>query len=537
MLKSKTIFLFVLCLALLLGIKNAKAIEFDPNNIISDEEMLDHTTMSLSDIQSFLESKGSYLANYTCPNWEGVNKKASEIIYEATTNNYDCEDAEKAGLVGDKPTMQERAAKCASVKINPKFILVLLQKEQSLIEDATPRQSQLDWALGYGCPDGRSCYEYYRGFGKQVNSAVLQYFDYIANPKRYTYQVGTSYTVTNTGKPTSTITPANRATAGLYNYTPHVYNGNYNFFKLWQRYFIRSSYSNNTLMQVKGEAGVWLIQNGKRRAFMSKSALTSRYDIKKIITVNKSELENYPIGDPIKFPQYSLVRNPKKTVYLLVDDKKRMFINNEAFRRLGFNPEEITEVTDEELAPYADGENITENSSYPTGALLQNKKTGGVYWVSEETKAPVIDRLFLKTSFKYKAIHPVSPEKLDKYKTTTPYLFGDGELLKGPLSAAVYLVDGGKIRAFTSGKLFEDLGYKWANIILVSDKIIKLYSEGDPILAAVAQPPTEELLPDISSTTPGMIDCSTASTSSSTDCLASSTLDVSTTTLSTTTTQ
>jgi hypothetical protein len=461
----------------------AQAAEFNPNYIISDEEILDSRAMALNDIQIFLAAKNSYLANYSCADSKGVVRKVSEIIYNAAVNNYDCDDA--VGL-SDNPTDAEKAQKCIKVTINPKFILVLLQKEMSLVENSgIPTQRQLDWALGYGCPDGSSCIERFRGLGKQINSASLQFFDYIMHPNNYTYKAGQTYTFTNpystTYQGTNIVTPANRATAGLYNYTPHVYNGNYNFWKIWQRWFARD-FPDGSLLQVKGEAGVWLVQNGYKRAFLNRGSLVSKYDINKIITISKSDLDKYQVGAPIKFPQYSIVQNPAGTIYLLADDYKRPFANREAFRKIGINPEELISATNDDLGIYKDGPAITATSTYLTGALLQDKKTGGVYWVMDGKKAPIIDRIFLATKFKNKSITPFDPVKLEKYEKISPVLFDDGELLKSAKGTAVYVVSNRQKRPFATGETFESLGYKWKNILTVSDKIINMYPLGLPII-------------------------------------------------------
>ena len=476
------ILFFAFCF--LLSATSMRASTFDPNYIISDSEILDFASMSLNSIKEFLRDKDSFLYDYTCMNADGVIKPAAEIIYDAAVNNYDCSNVN----LSDNPTEAEKKLKCIPVTINPKFLLTLLQKEQSLIENSSPRQSQLDWATGYGCPDGDSCNPRWKGFGKQVNSAALQFFDYMVNPHHYTYKTGQTYTFTNpystTKEETTTVTPANQATAALYNYTPHVYNGNYNFFKIWQRWFTRS-YSDGSLLQAEGEIGVWLIQNNKKRPFLTKGALTSRYDINKILTVNRADLDAYEKGASIKFPQYSLIRSPNGTIFLLVDNKRRGFASGEAFRKIGFNPEEVISASWEDINAYKKGLPITATSTYPTGALLQNKTTGGVYWVIEGTKAPVWDAVFLKTKFKHKKIIPVSPEELTEYATIEPVVFDDGELVKSPFSPAVYIIVNGEKRPIISGEIFESLGYKWRNIITVSPKVLYLYEQGEAITDAV----------------------------------------------------
>lgn len=454
--------------------------EFNPAMLISDYDLLNFKSMSLDQIQKFLESKNSYLATYRTTNAYGQEKRASEIIYDAAVNNYDCAGAN----LSDEPTEEELKSKCQKVgTVSPKFLLVLLQKEQSVVEAKNPKTSQLDWAMGYGCPDASACNPYFQGFGSQVERAASQFRKYMSYPQNYSFKAGNTYTFKNQygtiNNSKIEVTIENKATAALYNYTPHVYNGNYNFWVIWNRYFPGQGYPNGTLLKVGND--YWMIQNGQKRKFASVSVLSSRFDPSKAVIVGSSDLNSYEEGATIKFHNYAIIMSPDGKLYLLVDSKKRQFINTATFKQLGFNVEEIQNASWQDINSYADGKEITVASAYPTGALLQNKKTGGVYFVEEDTKAPLIDKIFLKTKFKNKPIFPVTEAELNSYTTVSPVLFDDGELLKASNSPAVYLIQDGKKRAFSTGAIFEELGYQWKNIIIISDKIINLYSDGPVI--------------------------------------------------------
>ncbi len=454
--KNKNIIAGIVGLFAIFAIFPARAAEvnFNPANIISDQEILDSTSMNLQDIQTFLESKNSFLATYQVTDNIGQTMSAAQAIFDRAVTN----------------------------GVSPKFLLVLIQKEQSLIEDATPTQGQLDWAAGYGCPDGGGCNDRWRGLWKQLNSASLQFRDYMDNPQSYRYRAGGTYTFTNpfavNGQGPITVTVANQATAGLYNYTPHVYNGNYNFWKIWQRYFTRS-YLNGSLLQASGETGVWLIENNQKRAFLSQAAFLSRYDPSHIQIVSRADLDKYETGAPIRFPQYSIVRVPDGKMYLLVDDSKRRFANLEAFRKIGFNPEEVIKANAEDVVAYADGPVITTTSIYPTGALLQDKKTGGVYWVADGIKSPLWDSVLLKTKFKNRRIIKVASTELAAYTTGAPVTLTNGELVRTPASPAVFVIENGLKRPILSADTFQKLGYKWTNVITVSQKLLDLHPDGE----------------------------------------------------------
>jgi hypothetical protein len=478
-------------------VKNLKASvdpNFDPNFIISDEEMLNTNSMSLLEIQNFLESKNSYLATYQTLNAYGTLKTAAEIIYDAATANYRCPDTID---ISENPGEEMIKLFCEKIRtVNPKFLIILIQKESSLIENPNPIQRHLDQATGYGCPDSGGCDPRWHGFGKQVNSAALQFLAYMQYPNRYPYRQGKAYVFNNNSgtiyNQPLMVTPANYATAALYNYTPHVFNGNYNVWRLYQRYFPESvhtpiaRYPNGSLLQVKDQPGVWLIQNGQKRPFLSWGALTSRYNPNRIITIDESELDAYYKGAPLKYPNYSLLRSPQGEIYLIVDDEKRLFATNEIFKHFGFHPDEIIDVSSVDLSYYQVGNPITNESTHITGALLQDPRSGGVFYVHDGQKAPINDRVVLEMKYPHMTIYPATVELLNSYTTIDPVLFNDGNLLKSRTVSTVYLIADGQKRPFISGKVFEDMGYKWENIIEVSPQHLYLYPFGELVVDSLA---------------------------------------------------
>jgi len=462
---------------------------FNPNNIISDADLMAYDTMDINAIQNFLQSKGSYLANYSTVNTHGVVKSAAEIIYDATHNNYDCEGV----TLSETPNEAEKIIKCRRITtVNPKFILVLLQKEASLIEDSAPSQSRLDWATGYGCPDSWVCNPYYKGFGKQVNSAALQFLAYMQEQHRYTYKAGQTYTFTNPygtiSKEPMSVTPQNKATAALYNYTPHVFNGNYNVYKLWNRYFgsavtqptISRYYPDGSIIKANNDPKVWLIEDGKKRPFANWSSYISRFRPEQIVTVNANDLLNYPIGEEIKFANYSLVQTPDKSIYLLVDKEKRPFADLTTFKKFGFNPEELETAAAEDLVGYQVGKTITGASTYITGALLQDSKTNEIYYVEDGQKS-LVNPILLQTKFIDRKIIKKTTKELSAYKTIDPMLLDEGTLVKTTTFPTVYLISGGKKRPFASETVFQNLGYNPNNIIAVSSQFLYNYDMGAQI--------------------------------------------------------
>lgn len=514
---SLSLYSLIICLSFGVGLSAKAQLNtsniFNPNNIISNSEMLNTSSMNINQIQSFLQNQGSFLATYQTDNAYGSVKSAAEIIYDASTNNYDC-----AGVsLSDSPTELERNLKCRRIStVNPKVLLTLLQKEQSLIQNPSPRQKALDEATGYGCPTGQTCNPYWKGFGKQVNSAALQFLSYMNSPHKYNFKVGETYIAKDKYSMLKSVAKAvadkdynkivqspgfvsvtieNQATAALYIYTPHIYNGNYNFDKLYKKYFgstgnqggtsnpniLPKIYPDASILKLENDPGIWLIEGGLKRPFTNYTAFISRFSDRQVIVTSADILAAYPEGEPIKFPDYSLVQTPDKQIYLLVGKEKRPFESLEIFKRIGFKEDELETATQTELYGYITGQAITATSTYVTGALLQEVETGGVYFVENGTKAPLLDRVFLDTKYKGKDIMRVSSKILDKYLKVEPVLFPDGSLLKSNASAAVYLISDGVKRAFASGQVFSELGYRFDNVINVSPQLLYQYPQGDII--------------------------------------------------------
>jgi hypothetical protein len=188
--------------------------QFDAGNIISDAVFYDSTTMSAVQIQAFLNSKApSCAAGYTClPNYVETTSSRAATPYCGAYPG------------GTQTAAQIIAAVSAACGINPKVLIVLLQKEQGLVTATAPSEGKYRIATGFGCPDTAPCEVAYYGFSNQVYLAAAQFRRYRQNPGNYGYRAG-QYNVIkwhpNAACGTSEVYIENQATAGLYNYTPY----------------------------------------------------------------------------------------------------------------------------------------------------------------------------------------------------------------------------------------------------------------------------------------------------------------------------
>ncbi len=236
---------FVLCLVLstfgiLLGTRSAFASVdgFNPGRIMDDSVMSNKTSMSESEIQSFLKSKNSCndrnlskLSGYNSTSgwltWTDRDNVSHTVYYNLKDGHFVC--------LADETFNGESAAHIIwqtsqDYNINPQVLLVLLEKEQSLITDTWPNSSQYTSATGFACYDnGTPCQGYAAGFKVQVRKAanlfheVLDNRDYDNDGLITNYPVGINYVRYNPDSACggTNLNIQNRATSALYRYTPY----------------------------------------------------------------------------------------------------------------------------------------------------------------------------------------------------------------------------------------------------------------------------------------------------------------------------
>lgn len=412
--------------------------DFDPHFIISDQELFTAGSWTRFDIQKFLDDKGSYLRSYRAADASGTVKSAADIIYDAAQN----------------------------YQVNPKYLLVTLQKEQSLITDDTPTSKQLDWATGYAVCDSCSMsdprLQKHKGFGKQVDDAagiMRWYYDNRANP--VVIKKDTPIRIDDL-----TVTPQSWATAFLYTYTPHLH-GNRNFWRIWETWF-EGVYPDGTLLAVTSTKDYWLLTNGTRRHFKNMSAVVSRVDPKSAIPVSESELQNYPLGSEIHFSNFSLLQSSTGT-YLVDFDTLRPFESAAVVRALGYNPQELIDVDDTDIANYKIGSVITATTTAPEGVVYQiTDLDNAYYYFKDDTLTPILNKKILETNFRLTPIEKHRRVDLAAYQIANqPMQFQDGTLLTTPNSQVIYVMANGRKRALADDDTFAALGYQKPNVVQV----------------------------------------------------------------------
>lgn len=194
--------------------------DFDPGNIITDEVFFDRTALTAAQVQAFLKLKVP-----SCRAKAGDPDCLKNYRMTTPTRAKDAYCSKYTGATNERASkILAKVAKACGV--SAKVLLVLLQKEQSLVTTTAPTEYQYERATGFACPDTAPCDEQYFGFFNQVYAAARQYQRY-ADPNIYSWRsIGVNKLPYHPRSACGTVEVdvENQATLGLYFYTPYVPN-------------------------------------------------------------------------------------------------------------------------------------------------------------------------------------------------------------------------------------------------------------------------------------------------------------------------
>lgn len=406
---------------------------FNPNMIIPDEAFADVGTFgSAAGIQQFLELKGSVLANAT-PAFLAKLKEpdlATKVALEDIQPNL-------TRLRTAAELIYDAGSKWG---LNPQVLLVMLQKEQSLITGSfsadSDLQRALDRAVGFGCPDYEGCGDIFLGFYRQLfgsfdvsqnrwlgaAASLMKSFraevggvrvgrgpmvdangTTFGRPVVRTSRKGDTVTFDNTLNgydgilPRQTVTLSNLATAALYRYTPHVFNGNYNFWKFYSAWF---KYPNGTVIQKTADTLQYVIDNGAKRPFSAFVASQRKIKIDTVITVSQTEFDSYPLEKPLPPLDQTLIKGDMEVTVFVVGDSSKHPISGPVFAQRKFSFAKVITLAQAEVDSYQTGSFETPNN----GTLVKGQIGATVYIIDAGLKRQISGEIFKARKLSFKNI-------------------------------------------------------------------------------------------------------------------------------------
>ncbi len=244
--------------------------EFSSSDIISDGIFFNGYDMSYPAIQNFLNSKVPVCDTWGTQPYAGTtrgaygNSRGYAPPYTCLKDYVEAipmrpaEDGLCTGVgAGTKPAALIIYEVGISCGVNPKVLITLLQREQTLVTDDWPWSIQYRSATGFGCPDTAICDSQYYGFFNQVYNAARQFKRYARDKQFFNFRYGVNNYIQwhpNGGCGGAQVPIRNQATASLYNYTPYQPNaaalnnlygtgdgcssyGNRNFWRIYNEWF------------------------------------------------------------------------------------------------------------------------------------------------------------------------------------------------------------------------------------------------------------------------------------------------------------
>ena len=232
----------------------ANLANFQAGYIISDYQMTDYTSMTEGEIQNFLWSKGRcYNTNFS-----GVGTRVNYFSDHTPPTTWHVSNGHTVCLAEENMNGESAAhiiwQAAQDYHINPKVLIVLIQKETGLITDPIPNSWDYQRTAGYGCPDTAACSEKYYGFKNQVRNAA-RLFRIVMDGNSSYYPIGYN-NIRYSPNPdcgSSVVYIQNLATSALYRYTPYQPNagalaagygtapcgayGNRNFYSYFEDWF------------------------------------------------------------------------------------------------------------------------------------------------------------------------------------------------------------------------------------------------------------------------------------------------------------
>lgn len=229
----------------------------------------------------------------------------------------------------------------------------------------------------------------------------------------------------------------------------------------------------------RGEAGkndskIYTITNGQLQEFKSNSANF------KIANLREEQLNAFLNPAISSLADGTLVKSKSRDMVYLIDKNKRLAILSlQLFNLKKYKWSNVVILSDRNLAVYP----LSKPLAYPEGSLIRGPGPE-VYLIDNETRRHITSpTLFKNKGFDWKKIITVSNEELLAHPIGQIAFFNDGTLIKS-ISSEVYLIKSEKRHWIKTGEIFSKLGYKWQNIIQMSQQEINQYPLG-AIIASI----------------------------------------------------
>jgi len=478
----------------------AGASSFNRAKIIDDSVFTDYRSMTVSQIQNFLNSKVPVCdTNGTKPSEYGGGTRAQYGTANGFPPPYICL---KNYSQGGKSAARIIYDAAQEFRISPKVLIVLLQKEQGLVTDEWPAPVQYKTATGYGCPDTAACDSQYYGFTNQVRWAGRMFRAIMdASPTWYTpYVVGSNriYYHPDLNRCGSTnVTIQNRATAALYSYTPYQPNsaalnagygtgnscssyGNRNFHLYFNDWF--GPTTGSYFFRISGSSREYIAGSNNTYYYVPTPEIKSAYGwgrtTSKITTHNSNYLDGKTYAGHLK----PLARFENDAVYL-IDSGQKFHFTRSMLDHYGFN------LGQESLLP-SSLETIFRDRGAVQSIAKVNDESGTIYLVENGKKRHFVGpSAYRSGSPAYNTLSKVELSYgLLRSIPETSSIYSEGSLVRFNSNVTVYLINSASQKIVIPDRnTMDGYGFKFSNVRSVPPSRLAAYETTSAPLGSVVK--------------------------------------------------
>ncbi len=240
--------------------------------------------------------------------------------------------------------------------------------------------------------------------------------------------------------------------------------------KVWADIFSRYLY------QERNDARLFSIEGGVIKNVAEHSGYT-------VVRINDNQLRLFPEENQTTLPDGTLIQGrTRNDIYLLEDGKRRHISSAGIFRKLGYSLAKVRIISDRELLGYAKGDPII----YPDGSLLASERDGKIYMITNGGKKRfIVSRaVFIRNKFKDKEVMKIPETDLEAYPSDGVVGLADGTLVSSSHKATApnyIIMDGGK-KLIPSWDMFTQWKFNKKKISVLPEKDLNLYADRGELL-------------------------------------------------------
>lgn len=181
-------------------------------------------------------------------------------------------------------------------------------------------------------------------------------------------------------------------------------------------------------------------------------------------------------------PYGTVIRGSNEAVYRYTNGQKQLFPSAKIFLSHGYHWQQVVQVNDHYLASLPAGPPL----GFRDGTLLKGV-ADPIYVIEHGRKRHILSpQIFEQLGYRWKDVITIPDHSLNEIETGPVLaeidLHPDGSVLKGT-AEQIYLLEAGRKRWFPSPQVFLSWGYKWGRVIRITDEELATYPLGLPIAA------------------------------------------------------